>query len=119
VKDHRKLRAFQLADQFALSAYQVTSALPNSELFGLTGQIRRAAVSAASNIVEGCSRTSQPDYLRFLEVAHGSLREAGYQLSLAARLGYLAQQEYRSIHKEYQEASKALAALINKIRSEL
>jgi len=119
VKDHRKLRAFQLADQFVLAVYRVSVGFPKNELFGLTGQIRRAAVSAASNIVEGCSRTSQTDYLRFLEVAHGSLREAGYQLSLAARLGYLEEPAYLPIHKTYQEASKALAALINKIRSEL
>jgi len=89
MRDHRKLKVFAEADGFALAVYRATAAFPKHELFGLTAQMRRAAVSIVSNIVEGCSRKSQADYLRFMEIAYGSAVEAEYQLSLALRLGYL------------------------------
>ncbi len=89
MRDHRNLRAFQLADQLALLIYRETTCFPKEEMFGLTSQIRRAAVSVASNIAEGCGRSSDVDFLRFLDMANGSLRELQYQISLAQRLGYL------------------------------
>ena len=73
----------------ALLVYRETGSFPREELFGLTSQIRRAAVSVASNIAEGCGRSTDVDFLRFLDMANGSLRELQYQISLAQRLGYL------------------------------
>jgi len=89
MRDHTKLKAFQLADELALQVYMVTRSFPREELFCLTSQMRRAAVSAASNIVEGCARHTEADYVHFLDVAYGSARELQYQLSLASRLGYV------------------------------
>jgi four helix bundle protein len=86
MRDHKRLRAFELADQLAMLTYKQTARLPKDELFGLVSQMRRAAVSVASNIVEGCSRNSTVEYLRFLEVAYGSARELEYQISVAERL---------------------------------
>ena len=83
MRDHRNLRAFQLADELALLVYRETAGVPKEELFGLTSQVRRAAVLVASNIAEGCSRGSDVDFLRFLDMANGSLRELQYQISLA------------------------------------
>lgn len=92
MRDHTKLRAFAMADEVAVLSYQVTAGFPKEEMFGLTSQIRRAAVSVPSNIVEGCARDSEADYLRFLHMAFGSLRELRYQVDLARRLGFLAEQ---------------------------
>ena len=89
MRDHTKLRAFELADQVALLTYQFSANFPKTEQFGLTSQMRRAAVSVPSNIVEGCARDFSADYLRFLDIAFGSLRELDYQLSLATRLGFV------------------------------
>jgi four helix bundle protein len=78
MRDHRNLRAFQLADELALLVYRETTGFPKEEMFGLTSQVRRAAVSVSSNIAEGSGRSSDVDFLRFLDMANGSLRELQY-----------------------------------------
>lgn len=114
MRDHTKLRVFELADQLAIAIYKGTATFPREEQFGLTSQMRRAAVSVPSNIVEGCARDSTSDYVRFLDIAFGSLRELDYQASLAHRLGYLA--DYESLASLLTETSKVLAALIRSLR---
>jgi four helix bundle protein len=116
VRDHRKLRAFELADQLALSVYRETKTFPKEELFGLTSQIRRSAISVASNIVEGCARHSEMDYLRFLDTAYGSVRELEYQLSLATRLGLLRAEPGGRLDTICQETGKVLHGLIRSVR---
>ena len=72
MRAHDKLRASELADEAAVKIYRITKECPTEEIYGLTSQIKRAAVSVASNIVEGCARESQAEYLRFLEIAFAS-----------------------------------------------
>lgn len=117
MRDHRKLRAFELADKLALEVYGHTQRFPREEQFGLTSQMRRAAVSVASNIVEGCARQSEGDFLRFLDMSYGSIRELEYQLSLASRLGYLQQQDYESLASQAEETGKVLHGLIRSLRT--
>ena len=87
--DHRKLFAFTLADQFTVRVYAATRQFPIEERYGLRSQIRRAAVSAPTNIVEGCARESHRERDRFLEIAFGSTREVIYLIELATRLEML------------------------------
>ena len=117
MRDHTQLRAFVLADEIALLVYRASQSFPKSELYGLTAHIRRAAVSVPSNIVEGCSRESRAEYLHFLEIAFGSLRELHYQLDLARRLGYLDKSPTAEWDARITEGEKVLGALIRSIRS--
>jgi len=116
MRDHTKLKAFELADRLALAAYRHTHRFPKEEMFGLTAQLRRAAVSVASNIVEGCARHTEADYLHFLDIAYASSREVEYQLSLAARLGYLEAEAHREVTRLCIETSKVIAGLLRALR---
>jgi four helix bundle protein len=100
----------------AVLIYRITASFPKEELYGLTAQIRRAAVSVPSNIVEGCARDSQADYQRFLTIAFGSLRELRYQLSLSVRLGFLDGQDSSLIESKIVEAEKVMNGLIRALR---
>ena len=117
MRDHKKLRAFELADEVVVLIYEITRAFPKEEIYGLTAQIRRAAVSVASNIVEGCSRESQAEYFRFLEIAFGSLRELDYQLQLAIRLGHADKNQAQVCLSKIEETLKVLGALVLSMRS--
>ncbi|MDA3938092.1 MAG: four helix bundle protein [Spirochaetia bacterium] len=116
MRDHRKLRAFQLADEVALLIYRVTKQFPKEEMYGLISQMRRASVSVPSNIVEGCTRESQAEYLRFLEIAFGSLRELHYQLGLSSRLGYFKDNDSSDCESKIVETEKVLGALLRSMR---
>ena len=116
MRDYRKLRAFELADQLTLSVYKATRTFPNEERFGLTSQMRRSAVSVASNIVEGCARNSEADYLRFLDMAYGSIRELEYQISLAAKLDYFDKDSAKAVEALCVETAKVLYGLIASLR---
>jgi four helix bundle protein len=115
MRDHKKLRAFELADQLALFVYKQTKDFPREEVFGLTSQMRRAAVSVASNIVEGCARNSVADYIRFLDMANGSVCELEYQISLADRLGYVP--DAAELNALVVETAKVLNGLIRSLRN--
>ncbi len=117
MRDHRRLRAFELADNLVLAIYSATKSLPREEQFGLTSQLRRAAVSIASNIVEDCARQSKADYVRFLDMAFGSAREVGYQLTVAHRLGYMSSGIAQKLAQQADETAKVLAGLLRSLRS--
>ena len=116
MRDHTKLCAFHLSDDVAVLIYRQTATFPKGEIYGLTSQMRRAAVSTASNIVEGCTRETQREYLRFLEIAFGSLRELHYQFGLSNRLGFFNKQDVSECEEKIIEAEKVLNSLIRSIR---
>ena len=88
MRDYKKIEAWKLADDLAVRVYEITRGFPKEELYGLTSQLRRAAVSVPANIAEGSARGSKKDYLHFLYIARASLTEVQYLLHLAGRLGY-------------------------------
>ena len=117
MRDHIKLRAFELADQLAVSTYKATASFPREELFGMTSQLRRAAISIASNIVEGCARYSELEYIHFLEIAYGSSRELEYQIGLSHRLGFLDASSHTELQRVATETAKVLNGLLRALRS--
>jgi four helix bundle protein len=99
------------ARELALEVYRVTRTFPREEQFGLASQIRRSAVSVASNLVEGCARQSEKDFLRFVDIAMGSARELEFQLDLAQQLGFLG--ENGRLIGLSQELARLVAGLVN------
>ena len=110
-----KLDTWQKAIDFADLVYKVTRAFPNDERFGLTNQMRRAAVSISSNIAEGSSRFSKADFARFLEIATGSLFEVVSQAFIAQREGWLNTKEFQTLYQAAEEQGRMLSGLRNSI----
>ena len=111
--------AYQVADELAMLIYKTTQTFPKYELFGLTSQLRRAAVSVPTNIVEGSHRSTRADYLRFLDIALGSLAEVGYLLDFSTRLGYIDEPTSKILLEKHRDAIRLLQAFINSHRSPL
>ena len=116
MRDHTKLRVFELAHEVVVLVYRTTAGVPKEESFGLTSPIRRTAVSVPSNIVEGCARDSEAEYLRFLKIAFGSLRELHYQPNLSKRLGFMPNEDSSLREPKVVETEKVLNGLICALR---
>ena len=99
-----------------MGVYKVTARFPREERYGLTAQMRRTAISVPSNIVEGFARDSQADYLRFLYIAFGSLRELHYQIRVSKRLGFVMNDDVSLIEPTIIETEKVVNGLIQSLR---
>lgn len=115
IRSHRDLFAWQKAVEFGLAIYAATRSFPESEKFGLVSQLRRAAVSVASNIAEGYGRGSKVDYIRFLRTARGSLYEIDTQLLFAGRLEFLGRATFEALETQLNECSRILVGLIRSL----
>jgi four helix bundle protein len=112
---HHNLEAWQQALALVKTIYSATSNFPKDELYGLTSQMRRAAVSIPSNIAEGAARESTAEFLRFLYIARGSLAELETQLLIATELGYL--EDSDSLTTQLDRVSAPLSGLINSLKT--
>ena len=116
-RDPYRLHAFVLADDLVPDAYRVTRYFPAAERFGLQGQIRRGAVSVPANLVEGCARRSERDYLHFVGFAIGSASEVRYLIGLAVRLGFANAIDGERLKVGYSRVIRALQALVTSLNS--
>jgi len=100
-----------------ISIYEVTQHFPSEERFGLTRQIRRAAVSIPSNIAEGCGRNTEPETARLLDIAIGSASELDYKILLARDLRYIDEDSYKKLAHQVQEIQRILYAFMEKLET--
>ena len=117
-RDFGKIKAWRHADNLCVEIYQLTRRFPKEELYGLTAQLRRAAVSVAANIAEGAGRKTKKDYLHFLYVANASLAEVRYHLHLSQRLNFLTADQYAQVSAYQVETASTLRGLINAVEKE-
>lgn len=106
---YKELNIWKKSRSFASEIYKVTQGFPSEEKFGLTNQLRRAAVSIPSNIAEGASRKSNKDFARFIEIAIGSANEIDTQLLIATDLEFMTLKEHLAIDEELQSITKMLS----------
>jgi four helix bundle protein len=116
VESFKDLVVWQRAIQLTVAVYKLTSSFPPSEQFGLTNQLRRAAVSVASNIAEGYGRSTTGEYLQFLGHARGSNCEVQTQLVISKALGFGIEESLQQADSLSGEISRILVAIMNKLR---
>ena len=111
MRPYEKLVAWHHCHRLALLIYQITQGFPKSELYGITSQMRRAAVSAAANIAEGSAKRGFPELRRFLDIALGSLSELSYLGTLARDLHLLTADSWRELDRVHTEAGRTTMGL--------
>ena len=116
IRTFRDLIVWQKSMQLVTDVYRSTQGFPKQELYGLTSQLRRCAISIPSNIAEGFGRQSAGDYARFLSIAAGSLFELETQLEISLNLEYLTRDRFDSLHEQAREVERMLSSLIRKVR---
>ena len=115
MQDFKKLRVWEHAHRFALDLYRITQSFPGEERYGLTSQLRRAAVSIPSNLAEGSGRGSDADFKRFVHIALGSASEVEYQLLLARELGFLEEHDHAALAGALRSIRRMLIALVKSL----
>ena len=118
MKDFRQLKVWQKAHQLTLAIYQATATFPREEIYGLTGQMRRAAASIPSNLAEGCGRNSDAELARFSSMAAGSASELEYHLLLARDLNLIPLNDYQLLAEQIVEIKRMLTVFVQKLTAE-
>ena len=116
MKDFKELKVWHKAYDLALRVYEASRSFPREEMYGLTSQLRRSAVSIGANIAEGCGRRSDGELVRFLQIARGSSSEVEHHLSLARDLKFLQAATHQDIEKRLQEVQRMLTSLVSSVQ---
>jgi four helix bundle protein len=117
-KDFRQLKVWQKSHQLAINLYRITVSFPRTESYGLTAQIRRAAVSIPSNLAEGCGRSGDAELARFCDIAKGSASELEYQLLLARDLKLIQPDDYEQLVQQTTDIKRMLTVFVRKLRAD-
>lgn len=117
IKSFEDLEIWKLSHNAVLKTYHVTKKFPKEELFVLTSQYLRSAISVPANIAEGMGRYSKKEFIKYLIIARGSTEESRYFVILAKDLGYLSKDDYFDLHSSYQLIGKKINALINSLKN--
>jgi four helix bundle protein len=117
MRDFRKYGVWEQSHKLVVELYGLTRGFPVEEKFGLVSQIRRAAVSVPTNICEGCGKTSERDFARFLGISFGSCQEVEYLTLLSKDLGFLDIHSYDAVQSEITSIKKQLYHLIKKLNA--
>jgi four helix bundle protein len=118
MKDFRSLKVWEKAHELTLKIYKITDSFPKQEIYGVTNQIRRAAVSIPTNIAEGCGKDTDPELKRYCLIAMGSSSELEYLLLLAHDLKYFSEEDYQQTQSQIIEIRKMLNAFIQKLKTD-
>jgi four helix bundle protein len=116
MKDFKELKVWQKAHGMTVAVYLASRSFPKEEIYGLTSQLRRAAVSVGANIAEGCGRRSDGEFLRFLQIARGSASEVEYHLLLARDLRFLPSAAHNELEQKVVEVQRMLTALVTSVQ---
>ena len=116
MESYRDLRVWQQGVELAVFCYEITKPFPKEELFGMTSQIRRCASSVPANIAEGWGRQSTGDYIKFLRVAQGSLKELETHVEICTRIRLLTNDQSIDLERQTNSIGKMLAALIRSLQ---
>ncbi|NIO49111.1 MAG: four helix bundle protein [Candidatus Aminicenantes bacterium] len=115
LKSYKDLKVWQKAYELCLQVYKTTKRFPNEELYGLTSQLKRSAVSVPSNIAEGYGRKTTPEYIQSLYISYGSICELETQILLSGDLGYINDNNLNKLLKVIEEVERMLKALIKSL----
>ena len=116
MKAFRDLLIWQKAMNLVTNTYQITQKFPKEELFGLTSQIRRSAISLPSNIAEGYGRDSNKEFLRFIKIVIGSLFEFQTQIEIAKNINYLNENEFKNLYEETRELEAMIISFSKRLK---
>lgn len=119
MRPHENLEVWKKSIEVVLTVYKVTESFPKEEKFGLTSQLRRAAVSISANIAEGAARTSRKEFCHFLSNAQGSASEVETELLIAHRLGYVPSGKYNPLRDSIDEIGRMITGLSQQLRRSL
>ena len=117
LKSYKELKVWQRSYQLCLEIYKITKGFPDEEKYGLTSQLRRAAVSVPSNISEGYGRKTTPEYIQFLYIAYGSICEIETQILLSGDLGYISNGRLEMLKEGIREVERMLKASIRSLEN--
>ncbi|HET9182346.1 MAG TPA: four helix bundle protein [Candidatus Angelobacter sp.] len=117
MKDFKDLKVWQKAHELTILVYSASRTFPREEIYGLTSQLRRAAVSIGANIAEGCGRRSDREFVRFLQIARGSSSEVEYHLLLSRDLKFMSESEFQNLERKLTEVQRMLTSLVSAIEA--